>query len=81
MRGNIVRPMGGASAAWDGVTSFADCQTTQCRQTTRAVDRHPDDGFPVEKPQTVGSERWLVEPVTSRITRGRVADADGLSDQ
>jgi hypothetical protein len=88
MRGNTVRRTGPVSAAGDTVTSFADYRTTQCHQTTRcyqstwgAVDRLPDDGFPVENPQNAGTERWLVEPVTSRFTRGRVAGSGGLSDR
>jgi hypothetical protein len=80
MRGNTVRPMGAVSAAWNAATGFADYQTTRCHQTTEwAVDRHPDDGFPVENPQNAGTERWPAQPVTARITRGRAADPDGLS--
>ena len=82
MRGNTVRRTGPVTAAGDTVASFADYRTTQCYQATQwAAGRLRDVGFPGEEPGIATSERWLVEPVTGRFTRGRVAGAGTLSDR
>jgi hypothetical protein len=62
------------TAAWNTVTRFDDYQAAQ-----RAVDRLPDDGFPVNKLDIVGSDLRLVERVTGRMTRARAAAAGALS--
>jgi hypothetical protein len=62
------------SAAWNTVARFDDYESAQ-----RAVDRLSDDGFPVEKLDTVGSDLQLVEQVTGRLTSSRAATAGALS--
>jgi hypothetical protein len=69
MPGNTVRPMSAVRAARDAAASFARAQATQ----------HPDHGFPAENPKNAGTERWPVQPVTVRITRGRADGPGGLS--
>lgn len=47
--------------AWDRVARFDNYQ--------RPVDRHSDDGFPVDKPNIIGSDLRLAERVAGRMAR------------
>jgi hypothetical protein len=61
------------SAAWNTAATYHDYADAQ-----RAVDWLSDEGFPIEQIDIVGAELSMVERVTGRLTKARVALAGAV---